>query len=42
MYQIVVNGVLMPIIYYSLRDAMDACYAEKPRGCAVMTEIVSM
>ena len=40
MYQIVVNGVLMPIIYYSLRDAMDACYAEKQRGCAVMTEIV--
>ena len=40
MYQIVVNGVLMPIIYYSLRDAMDACDVEKRRGCAVMTEIV--
>ena len=40
MFQIKVNGILMPTIYYSLRDAMDACYAEKQRGCAVMTEIV--
>ena len=42
MFQIKVNGILMPTIYYTLRDAMDACYAEKQRGCAVMTEIVSV
>lgn len=42
MYQIKVNGVLMPTIYYSLRDAMNACEAEKFRGCAVFTEIVSL
>ncbi len=42
MYQIKVNGVLMPTIYYYLRDAMEACQAEKERGCAVFTEIVSV
>ena len=42
MFQIKVNGILMPTIYYTLRDARDACYAEKQRGCAVMTEIVSV
>lgn len=42
MFQIKVNGFLMPTIYYRLRDAMDACDAEKKRGCAVMTEIVSV
>ena len=42
MYQIKVNGVLMPTIYYTLRDAMDACVAEKARGCAVVTEIVHL
>lgn len=42
MYQIKVNGILMPTIYYYLRDAMDACQAEKARGCAVFTEIVSL
>ena len=31
MYQIKVNGVLMPTIYYTLREAMDACAAEKAR-----------
>lgn len=40
MFQIKVNGILMPTIYYTLRDAMDACDVEKRRGCAVMTEIV--
>ena len=40
MYQIKINGVLMPTIYYYLRDAMDACAAEKARSCAVFTEIV--
>lgn len=40
MYQIKVNGILMPTIYYTLRDAMDACDVEKRRDCAVMTEII--
>ena len=42
MYQIKINGVLMPTIYYTLREAMDACATEKARGCAVMTEIVRL
>ena len=42
MYQIKVNGVLMPTIYYTLKEAMGACAAEKARGCAVMTEIVRL
>lgn len=40
MYQIKVNGILMPTIYYTLRGAINACEVEKQRGCAVMTEIV--
>lgn len=42
MYQIKVNGILLPTIYWSLRDAMDACAVEKQRGCAVMTDIVHL
>ena len=42
MYQIKVNGILIPTIYYYLRDAMNACEIEKARGCAVITEIVSL
>jgi hypothetical protein len=42
MYQIKINGVLMPTIYWSLREAMEACVAEKARGCAVFSEIVSL
>lgn len=42
MYQIKVNGILLPTIYYTLSEAMDACAAEKARGCAVMTEIVRL
>ncbi len=42
MYQIKVNGILMPTIYWYLRDAMNACEVEKARGCAVITEIVSL
>lgn len=42
MYQIKVNGILMPTIYWYLRDAMNACEIEKARGCAVITEIVSL
>ena len=40
MYQIKVNGILLPTIYWSLREAMEACDYERARGCAVMTEIV--
>ena len=32
MYQIKVNGILMPTIYWYLRDAMNACDIEKARG----------
>ncbi len=42
MYQIKVCGVLMPTIYWSLREAIMACQAEKERGIAVFTEIVSL
>lgn len=42
MYQIKVNGILIPTIYWYLRDAMNACDIEKARGCAVITEIVSL
>lgn len=42
MYQIKVNGVLLPTIYWSLRDAMNACSVEKQRGCAVICDIVSL
>ena len=30
------------VFYYTLREAMDACAAEKARGCAVVTEIVRL
>ena len=39
MYQIKVNGILLPQIYWSMREAMEACYIEKKRGYAVVTEI---
>lgn len=42
MYQIKVNGILLPTIYWSLREVMEACVIEKARGCAVFTEIVSV
>lgn len=42
MYQITVNGILLPTIYWSLREAKEACAAEKSRGCAVFTEILSV
>lgn len=42
MYQIKVNGVLLPTIYWSLREAMAACAVERQRGCAVMTDIVHL
>lgn len=40
MYQVKINGYLMPTIYWYLKDAITACEAEKQRGCAVFTEIV--
>ncbi len=33
MYQIKVNGILIPTIYWYLRDAINACDIEKARGC---------
>lgn len=42
MYQIKINGVLMPTIYYSLHEAIEACEYEKVRGCAVMCDIISL
>ena len=42
MYQIKVNGIVLQTIYWSLREAMEACAAEKARGCAVFTEILSV
>jgi len=40
MYQIKVNGILMPTIYWSFQEALAACEAEKERFCAIITEIV--
>lgn len=40
MYQIKINGILMPTIYWSLREAITACEAEKERGCAVICDII--
>lgn len=42
MYQIKVNGIQMPTIYWSLREAIEACHYEEQRGCAVMTEIIML
>lgn len=42
MYQIKVNDVLLPTIYWSFHDAIEACHKEAERGCAVITDIVSV
>ena len=42
MYQIKVNGILLPTIYWSLSEAMDACEVEKARGYAVVTDIIHL
>jgi hypothetical protein len=42
MYQIKVNSVFMPTIYWSLSQAIAACKEEANRGVAVMTDIVSI
>ena len=40
-YMIKVNGVLLSDkIYWTLREAIDACYEQKKLGCAVTTDIV--
>lgn len=40
MYQIKVNSVLMPTIYYSLHKAIAAVEYEKSHGCVVMCDII--
>lgn len=42
MYRIRVSGHILPTLYWSLREAMEACEVEKKRGCAVITEIVPL
>ncbi len=42
MYQIVINNVRMPTIYWSLHEAITAVEYEKSRGCAVMCDIISL
>lgn len=42
MYQIKVNGILLPEIYWSQREAFEACYREKKRGTAVVTEVIAL
>ena len=42
MYQIVINNVRIPTIYWSLREAMEACEYEKACGCAVMCDIIPL
>lgn len=42
MYQIKVNGVLIPTIYYSLHEAITAVEYEKARSCAVMCDIIPL
>lgn len=40
-YMIKVNGVLLSDkVYWTLREAIDACYEQKKLGCAVTTDIV--
>ena len=40
MWQIKINGILMPTIYWNLKEAIDACEQEKSRFAAIITEIV--
>lgn len=42
MYQIVINNVRIPTIYWSLHEAIEACEYEKARGCAVMCDIIPL
>ena len=40
MYQIVINNVRMPQIYWSWKEALEAIEREKERFPAIITEIV--
>ena len=40
MWQLKVNGILMPTIYYYIQDVYMAWDEEKARGCATYCEIV--
>jgi len=42
MYQIKVNSILMPTIFWSLQEAIEACNYEKARGYSVITDIVAI
>ena len=42
MYQVIINNVRMPFIFYSLREVMDFCYEEKKKSAAVFTKIVPL
>ena len=42
MFQIKINEILYPYLFWSLRDAINACHEEEARGVAVMTEIVML
>ena len=42
MYQVIINNVRMPFIFYSLRNAMDFCHEEKKKSAAIFTEIVPL
>lgn len=42
MYQIKVNSILMPTIFWSLQEAIEACHNEQARGYSVITEIVAL
>ena len=42
MYQVIINNVRMPFLFYSLREAMDFCYEEKKKSAGVFTEIVPL
>lgn len=41
-YQIKVNNVLMLIIYYSLREAINACSVEKARGLLFLSRLYQL
>ena len=40
MYQIIINNVRMPQIYWSWKEALEAIEREKERFPAIITEIV--
>lgn len=42
MWKIKIDGHLMPELYKSLRDAMDACTQAEKRLGAVITEVIKV